>query len=205
MLRRRVCRPAADFFDRDGKGCGASAAGRRQHAAAPSRNRRSALLGYLRHFGGDDASRIHRFAVPVCVGGVRRARTARALGLEIEPQPGRTLVVRRHGEAWTAEEHLAPRLRLLARAVGTIQGGLLPANCADPFRTVFGNRAAGEDRFRNSADFFGQVLQSANTGNFQAATATFAAGIGIRSSGLVHIGHAAIASVATFARACCAA
>lgn len=59
----------------------------------------------------------------------------------------------------------------------TSQGGYLPANCADPFSTVFGNLSRGQEPFRNSADFLGHVLQGARSGSFQNATATEGVGV----------------------------
>ena len=59
----------------------------------------------------------------------------------------------------------------------TSQGGFIPANCTDPFGTVFGNLSRGQEPFRNSADFLGHVLQGARSGSFQNATGT--EGIGV--------------------------
>nr|WP_272877245.1 M23 family metallopeptidase [Neoroseomonas eburnea] len=50
------------------------------------------------------------------------------LEIEIEPQPGRTIRVRRQdGQTWQAEDTLAPRSRFVVRAAGTVDGGLFPA------------------------------------------------------------------------------
>lgn len=49
---------------------------------------------------------------------------------EIEPAPGRTIRARLQGGEWQVEEVLAPQQRMLARAAGTIDGGLFPAMTA---------------------------------------------------------------------------
>jgi murein DD-endopeptidase MepM/ murein hydrolase activator NlpD len=50
------------------------------------------------------------------------------LEIEVEPTPGRTIrALRQPDGTWRAEETLAPRTRFLARAEGSVSGGLFPA------------------------------------------------------------------------------
>jgi murein DD-endopeptidase MepM/ murein hydrolase activator NlpD len=55
------------------------------------------------------------------------AREHALAALEIAPEPGRTIVVRRSGEEWSAEEHITPRQRHLARIEAEVDGGVMPA------------------------------------------------------------------------------
>lgn len=53
---------------------------------------------------------------------------AALLEIEVEPEPGRTIRTRRTADGtWRAEEVVAPRQRFIARAEGTVDGGLFPA------------------------------------------------------------------------------
>lgn len=58
--------------------------------------------------------------------GVRLApdRDNALLALEIEPTPGRTIALRRHGDRWVVEEQVIPRQRHLARIDAPIIGGV---------------------------------------------------------------------------------
>jgi murein DD-endopeptidase MepM/ murein hydrolase activator NlpD len=48
--------------------------------------------------------------------------------IEVEPEPGRTIRVRRQADGtWQADQVIAPRQRYLVRAEGTVDGGLFPA------------------------------------------------------------------------------
>ncbi|WP_137126817.1 M23 family metallopeptidase [Roseomonas sp. HF4] len=52
------------------------------------------------------------------------------VALEIEPAPGRTIRARLRDGAWQAQEIIAPRQRLLAKAEGSIETGLYPSATA---------------------------------------------------------------------------
>lgn len=47
--------------------------------------------------------------------------------VEVEPARGRTIHARLRGGQWRVEETMAPQRRMLARASGTVDGGLFPA------------------------------------------------------------------------------
>jgi murein DD-endopeptidase MepM/ murein hydrolase activator NlpD len=54
------------------------------------------------------------------------ARDHALTALEIEAEPGRTIIVRRQGRSWSAEEHVAARQRHLARIEAEIEVGVMP-------------------------------------------------------------------------------
>lgn len=58
------------------------------------------------------------------------AREDALVEVEVEPAPGTTVHARLRDGQWHAEQVVAPRRRMLARAAGTIDGGLFPAATA---------------------------------------------------------------------------
>ena len=58
------------------------------------------------------------------------ARDDALVELEIEPEPGRSIVARLRDGRWTAEEEREPQQRFLSVATGGVEGGLLPAMTA---------------------------------------------------------------------------
>lgn len=72
--------------------------------------------------------------------------------------------------------HDGPNARSTTQVGLTYQGGLLPANCADPYRFIFGNQVSQASQFQGStAEFLAYCRNPAN--QFQNATATEGVGV----------------------------
>jgi murein DD-endopeptidase MepM/ murein hydrolase activator NlpD len=88
-----------------------------QEAGAASEDAHSVIAALASAFDPD------RLAVGQEVG-VRLDAEAGLLGLEIAPQPGETITVRRDGAGWVVQEVATPRQRHLARIEAQIEGGV---------------------------------------------------------------------------------
>ncbi|MGG5890394.1 M23 family metallopeptidase [Falsiroseomonas sp. HC035] len=88
-----------------------------QEAGAVSEDAHAAIAALTPHFDPRDLSIGQEV-------GVRLDEEEGLLGLEIAPQPGQTITLRRDGAAWVVQEATAPRMRHLARIEARIEGGV---------------------------------------------------------------------------------